>query len=62
MHQRRGVNQPDALRFGLGKKLGKYAERFPMRMPDGDGFMFFARVLERKFQLAANRSNLLNIV
>ena len=62
MHQGGGMNQANALRFRLGKKLGKRAERLRMRMPDCDSFMFFVRVLERKFQLAANRSNILNIV
>ena len=62
MDQIGGVDEVNALSFGLGQEFGKGAQRFRVRMADGNGFVFFARLFEGKLNLAANGGDLLNII
>jgi len=57
-----GVHEVNTFGFGLGEEFGKGAQCFRVGMADGNGFVFFARLLESKLELAANRRDLLNII
>ena len=62
MDQIRSVDQVDALGFQLRQKLSENANRFRMRMADGDGLAFFLGIAERELKLLANRGNFLDII
>ena len=62
MDQVGGVDEVNALSFDLGQEFGKGSQRLRVRMADGHGFLFFARLLNSKLDLAANRGDLLNII
>lgn len=62
MHQVRNLYQPYSGSFASGQQFGKRSECFRVRMADGDGVSFFARIFEGQRQLMPDGRYLSEVV